>query len=593
LRADDQGLLAEDLLPENRALAAALRRAVAAGWPADGAEPAGAMADAATVLWTRFLKFDSADPGWPDRDRCVLACAGGERLWRMLRHLTGDMVPAAEPESLPEVAAPGQGFGTIVGMALAERFLATRFGSALVDHRTWLLASDADLAQGVSHEAASLACQFRLAKLTVLWDESAEPAMTGTLRRFTAYGWTTKRVDANDHAALAAALGMALRSRKPTLIACRAVQATDSADLPPERLAAYWRAIGARGAAPRRAWLRRHAHHTGRDEFDRVVAGRLPERLAEALADVKRALGAAGGRMATRAASDRVLEMLAPALPELVGGAARPGAAATPSAGGFARKFLHFGTREHGMAAAMNGMAAHGGVLPYGGTSWHLADSLRPALRLAASMRSRVVHVLTPDPSGRQRPTLEQLASLRAVPNLHVLRPACPIETAECWELALRRHDGPSLLVLDDDELPALRLALAQSGVESGAPENRCADGGYVVAEADGPRRATLIATGAEVTLAMAARTRLAAERIAVAVVSLPCWDLFARAGSAHREAVLGDALRFGIEAGSAFGWDRWLGPGGVFVGCEDDGSAADLTPEAIAAIVRERLVTA
>ncbi len=305
---------------------------------------------------------------------------------------------------------------------------------------------------------------------------------------------------------------------------------------------------------------------------------------------LKTAFAAGRGAMTTGEASERVLAALGAVLPELVGGAADPARGAPPApragSGSFAARFLHFGIREHGMAAAMVGMAAHRGVLPYGGTACALSESMRPALRLAALMKARLVHVLTHEAASVERGAapsrpVEHLASLRAVPNLHVLRPADAVETAECWELALRRDDGPSLLVLGGEHAPMLR---------DRARANRCAEGGYVLAEADGPRRATLIATGSEVAIAVAARARLAAERIAVAVVSLPCWDLFARAGSAHHARVLGEAMRFGIEAGSGFGWERWLGPDGVFIGCEDFSAATDLTPEAIAATVRRCL---
>ena len=564
---------------EDRLAADLLRRSAAA---CDGSEQESASVDAASVLWTRFLKFDGADAGWPDRDRFVLSPGYGAGLHRALLRLTG--VPDGQPE-----APRGHGFADAVGMALAERFLAARFGRTLVDHRTWALASAGDLMQGVSHEAASLAGHLKLERLTVLWDDAAgqdadAASSEDTLRRFAAYGWATKSVERHDHAALAAAFGMAMRSRKPTLIASRAAApaapARSGLALDDASTAARWRAAGQRGSAARRGWLKRLAHHARRAEFERVTAGVLPEALAASLRDVKSGFAAARAGMATGAASEAVLVAVQAVLPELVGGAADPASPAArparPQPGGFASRFLHFGAREHGMAAAMNGMAAHGGVLPYGGTVSALSESMRPALRLAALMKNRVVHVLT-----HESRAVEHLASLRAVPNLHVLRPADAIETAECWELALRRDDGPSLLVLGRDEQPSLRAE---------AVCNRCAEGGYVLAEADGERRATLIATGSEVAVALAARARLAAERIAVAVVSLPCWDLFARAGAAHHARVLGEALRFGIEAGSGFGWERWLGPDGVFIGCEDFAAAADLTPEAIAATVRRCL---
>ncbi len=570
-----------------------------AGPGGNAAAPVG-MVDAATVLWTRFLKFDAADPFWPDRDRCLLSAAFGGRLQRVLLHLSGHAGydPDADAASDHAAEPPGQGLGMAVGMALAERLLAARFGRSLVDHRTWVLACTGDLAQGVSHEAATLAGHLRLDRLTVLWEDApgADGDFAGShdnLRRFAAYGWATKSVDGQDHAALAAAFGMAVRSRKPTLIACR-TSSQSPWQRPPvpvlEATSQIWRAVGQRGLTARRGWLKRLAHSAHRDEFERVTTGRLPASLAEALDAIKSGFVTERRDTTTRAASERVLAGLASVMPEMVGGSADPadsgGAQADLSPASLARRFLHFGIREHGMAAAMNGMAAHGGLLPYGGSTGLVSDAIRPALRLAALMRSRVVHVLTHDTravaaGGPAQLPVEQLASLRAVPNLHVLRPADAVETAECWELALRRDDGPSLLVVGRDAAPVLRDA---------SHGNRCAEGGYVLAEADGPRRATLIATGGEVALALAARARLAAERVAVAVVSLPCWDLFVRAGTAHQARVLGDAMRFGIEAGSSFGWERWLGPDGVFMGREDFSAAPELTPEAIAATVRRCL---
>lgn len=565
-------------------------RETAAELAGDPALPPPALIDAASVLWTRIRKYDAADPAWPDRDRFVLSSADGALLRRTLRHLT--LHGAAEAEEQADIetgAGPlGQGFAAAVGMALAERFLAARFGRSLVDHRTWMLAGDGELMQGVSHEAASLAGQLRLDRLAVLWDDCAAAGDStrseDTLRRFAAYGWATRRVEAHNHAALAAALGAALRSRKPLLIACRAEDGPARparAAWPGEQLRALWHAAGERGAPARRSWLKRLAHHPRRAEFERVSAGRLPESLARVLDGLKAALHAAEQPVSIRAASERVVSALSLALPELVGGVAdpaRPVALATGS--GPAARTVDFGMRQHGMAAAMNGLAAHGGLLPHATAKSLVSDAVRPALRVAALTRSRVVHVLTHDvraaEAGGVAP-IEQLASLRAVPNLHVLRPADAVETVECWELALRRSDGPSLLVLTDEGAPPLRPAAA---------ENRCAEGGYVLAEAEGPRRATLIASGSEVALALAARARLAALRIAVAVVSLPCWDLFARAGAAHHARVLGEGLRFGIEAGIGFGWERWLGPDGVFIGCEDAAAVAALTPDAVVAAV-------
>ncbi len=610
------------------------------------------MADAATALWTRNLRFDAADPRWPDRDRFVLSASHGAMLLYALLHLTGYAgmgvdalrgfrrlhspatgVPEHGEHPAIEATAgpPGQGLAAAVGMALAERMMAARFGRSLVDHRTWVVASDEDLAEGVSHEAADLAGHLRLGKLAVLWDDGASaaggvPAGTNQLKRFAAMGWATKSVDGQDPAQVSAALSLALRSKRPTLIACRtrpdthsdthadeaapgepfdpydAARARAAMDwryspfaVPPD-LGARWAAAGGRGNAARRAWLKRLARHPLRVEFERVLAGRLPESWHEAMAALR---GSAEARpaTATRQASARVLEALAPAVPELVGGSAdlAPAGMAAIGPGSYGGRHLRYGAREHGMAACLNGLALHGGLIPCGSTRLAFSDHLRPALRLAALMRQRVILTLTDDGfgAGGDGPTcqpVEQLASLRALPGVHVLRPADAAETAECWELALRRSDGPSLLVLGRRTVPALRADVAES---------RCARGGYVLAEADGPRRATLVATGSEVALAMDARSLLAAEGISVAVVSLPCWELFALQGEDYRAAVLGDAPRIGVEAACGFGWERWLGADGTFIGMDGFGASAPcdelhrhfgITPEAVAAAVRKRL---
>jgi len=369
------------------------------------------------------------------------------------------------------------------------------------------------------------------------------------------------------------------------------------------RWAGITRPSRCRTTTARRAWLKRLARHPQRAEFERVTAGRLPENFHETIAALRAWVAETRPKLATRASSQKALEALVPAVPELVGGSADlTGSNLTlvksmgvVSPGNFAGRYIHYGIREHGMAAAMNGIALHAGLIPYGGTFFCFADYMRPAIRLAALMRQRVVHVLTHDSIGlgEDGPThqpVEHLASLRAMPNVHVLRPADAMETAECWELALRRTDGPSLLVLSRQTLPTLRT-------DTG--ENRSGRGGYVLAEADGPRAATLIATGSEVSIAIAAREALAAEGIKVAVVSLPCWELFAAQDDGWRAGVLGGAPRFGIEAAVAQGWERWLGPDGVFIGMTGFGASAPaeilyrffgITADAVATAVRKRL---
>jgi transketolase len=658
-------ILARPLTPERhmanaiRALAIDAVEAAKSGHPG---LPMG-MADAATALWTRFLKFDAADPHWPDRDRFVLSAGHGSMLLYALIYLTGyagltiDDIrnfrqlhsPAAghpefgEHPAIETTTGPlGQGLGMAVGMALAERMMAARFGRSLVDHRTWVIASDGDMMEGISHEAAALAGHLRLEKLAVLYDDNhvsidGDTALSysdDALKRFSAYGWATKRVDGHDPAQINAALSFATRSRKPTLIACSTIiglgaphkagtAAVHGSALGPEEAAgakaalgwreppfevppdllARWHAAGSRGATARRSWLKRLARHSQRADFERAIAGKLPENWHEAVAALKQGIAEQKPKIASRQASQRCLEVLVPATPDLVGGSADlTGSNLTlvknmgsVGPGNYGGRYIHFGIREHGMAACANGMALHGGLIPYTGTFFVFSDYMRPAIRMGAIMRQRVIHVLTHDSIGlgEDGPThqpIEHLASLRAMPNLHVYRPADAMETAECWELSIRRTDGPSLLVLTRQALPTMRTDTA---------ENRCARGGYVLAESDGPRQATLIATGSEVAIAMAARELLAADGVHTAVVSLPCWKLFEQQDEAYRAAVLGGAPRIGIEAACDFGWDRWLGPDGVFIGMHGFGASAPfedlykhfgITPEAIAAAVRKRI---
>ena len=650
--------IARPVTPERR-MADAIRAlsvdAMAAAGSGLPSMPMG-MADAATALWSRFHKFDAADPHWPDRDRFVLSAGHGSMLLYALLHLSGhegmdiaalkrfrqlhspasglpelDGHPAIEATTGPR----GQGIAIAVGLALGERMMAARFGRSLIDHRTWVIASDGDLTEGISHEAASLAGHLRLEKLTVLWHDNSPPVddagpswcADDKLKRFAAANWAIKRVDGHDPAQLAAALSMAMRSKKPTLIACRTVIGAGgrgngitihpavaeaaraslgwqhSAFEIPDDIALHWHRAGARGATARRGWLKRVARHAQRGEFERAISGRLPEEFHEALAALKSAFAETQPTLSTRAASHRTLEALVPAVPELVGASADPAAVnhtqtsamIALSPGAYGGRHVDWGAREHGMAAAMNGLALHGGLTPYGGACFVASDYMRPAIRLAALMKLRVVHVLTHDSIGLggDGPThqpVEHLASLRAMPNLHVLRPADAMETAECWELALRRTDGPSVLVLSRQELRALRTDTA---------ENRCARGGYVIAEAPGPRQATLIASGSEVAIALAARDLLQAEAIPVAVVSLPCWERFDHQDEAYRAQVLGGAPRIGIEAAADFGWQRWLGADGIFIGmngfgasgrCEDVYRHFGITPQAVATAVRKRL---
>jgi transketolase len=622
------------------------------------------MADVATVLFTRFLKFDPAQPAWPDRDRFVLSAGHGSMLLYALLHLTGypDMTmdelrrfrqlgsrTAGHPEyghasGIETTTGPlGQGLANAVGMALAERLLNARFGDRLVDHHTYVIAGDGCLMEGISHEAISLAGHLRLNKLIVLFDDNRISIDGPTdltvsddqLGRFTASGWRACAVDGHNPEAVAGALAEAQTSDRPSLIACRttiaygAPKKAGSAaahgaplgadeiagaraqlgwraaafDVPPAVLTA-WRTAGARGAADQRAWQERLAATptAQRAAFERQTSGALPVELAPALDAIKARFSAGAPKIATRQASGEVLDALAPVLPELLGGSADLTGSnntkvkqSTPVTKDlYAGSYIHYGVREHAMAAAMNGLALHGGFIPYGGTFLAFADYCRPAIRLAALMGQRVILVMTHDSIGlgEDGPThqpVEQLASLRAIPKLHVFRPADPVETAECWALALGLA-GPSVLALTRQALPTLRT--------SHTTENRSARGGYVLAEAIGARRATLIATGSEVELALAARELLQRDGIATAVVSLPCWELFDAQDAAYRAAVLGTGVRIAVEAASSFGWERYVGDAGNVIGMAGFGASAPaealyrhfgITAEAVAAAAKAR----
>ncbi len=624
------------------------------------------MADVATVLFANFLRFDPQAPKWPDRDRFVLSAGHGSMLLYALLYLTGysgidleeirrfrqlGSKTAGHPEfghapGIETTTGPlGQGLANAVGMALAERHLRARFGADLVDHRTYVIASDGDLMEGISHEACSLAGHQRLDRLVVLYDDNhvsidgptSLALSDDVLRRFEAYHWRVAAVDGHDPAAVETALADAQGADRPTLIACRTTigygapnkagtAATHGAPLGADEVAAarrqlgwpypafeipqeileVWRGFGARGASTRASWEERLAGRSAADraEFERVQAGELPAGLECVLGGLKRRLAEEQPSWATRKASQEALAAFTAAIPEMIGGSAdltgsvntktaatEPLTPATP--GG---RYLHFGVREHAMAAAMNGMALHRGVIPYGGTFLIFSDYCRPAIRLAALMGQRVIFVLTHDSIGlgEDGPThqpIEHLAALRAIPHLHVMRPADATETAECWALALARDDGPSALALSRQNVPAVRTAFDDA--------NRCARGAYVLAEAEGRRLVSLLATGSEVALALEARKRLQAEGVGCAVVSMPCFELFDRQDQAYRNEVLGPGLRVAIEAASPFGWTRYVRSEDDVIGMRGFGASAPakelyehfgITPERVVDLVRRRL---
>lgn len=623
------------------------------------------MADVATVLFSRFLKFDAARPDWPDRDRFVLSAGHGSMLLYALLHLTGTPgwdigalrdfrqlgSPAAgHPEyghgaGIETTTGPlGQGIATAVGMALAEEMDRARFGEDVVDHYTWVVAGDGCLMEGISQEAISLAGHLRLSRLVVLWDDNGITIDGGTQAatsedqrmRFEAAGWRVLSCDGHDEGSISRALADARLSDRPVMVACKTVIGKGSpakagtakchgsplgtAEIAaarvalgwpheafdvPEDVRSTWVAAGARGAAARLDWEGRLAASSRRGEFLSHIEGRLPDGWREALAAHRAGLSENRGAVATRKASGAALEVLTARVPQMIGGSADLTGSvntltkATPplTAQDFGGRYIHYGVREHGMAAVMNGMALHGGYRPYAGTFLVFADYLHPALRLSCLMGLPVTYVLTHDSIGlgEDGPThqpVETLAMLRATPGLVTLRPADAVEAAEAWEIGLDRGAGPTAIVLSRQDLPVLR---ADGGIG-----NASARGGYVLAEAEcAPRRVTLVATGSEVSIAAEARAILEARGIGTAVVSLPSFELFRAQEAAYRAAVLGSGLRIGVEAALRFGWDEVIGAEGGFVGMTGFGASAPaevlyrhfgITAEAVVALAEERL---
>ncbi len=540
----------------------------------------------------------------------------------------------------------GQGIANAVGMALAERMMAAQFGDSLVDHYTYVFAGDGCLMEGISHEAISLAGHLRLNKLIVLFDDnkiSIDGATDLTVSddqaaRFAAVGWHVQAVDGHDPDAIASAIDAARQSDAPSMIACRTIigygapnkqgsESTHGAALGDDEIAATrkalswphapfeipqdildaWRAAGARGKESRAKWQDRlqSTDAATQREFARRNAGELPADWPKAVAALKRQFSDEQPKIATRQASKITLDTLAAAIPELIGGSADLTGSnltlakdMTPvSADDYGGRYLYFGVREHAMAAILNGLALHGGFIPYGATFLIFTDYCRPSIRLSALMRQRVVYVMTHDSIGlgEDGPThqpVEHLASLRAIPNLNVFRPCDAIETAECWEAALQADSTPSVIALSRQGLPSVR------SVQDG--ENLCARGAYVLAEAGGNRQATLIATGSEVSLALAARDILEADGIHTAVISAPCLELFDAQDAAYRDGVLGSsAIKVAIEAAVTMGWDRYVGPSGAVIGMQSFGASAPaeqlfghfgITADAVVDAVRKRL---
>jgi len=604
--------------------------------------PMGA-ADIATVLFTQFLKFDAADPRWPNRDRFILSAGHGSMLLYALLYLTGntDMtldqlkhfrqlgsLTPGHPENfhtkgIETTTGPlGQGIATSVGFALAEKMLAAEYGKKIVDHHTYVLASDGDLMEGVSQEAIAMAGHWKLNKLIVLYDDNGI-SIDGPLsiadsvdqvKRFKSAGWQAELIDGQDQQAIAAAITRAQKSNKPSMIACKTTigygaptragtakahgEALGADELkgakeklgislepfsvPPDVLKS-WREVGARGAAAREEWEARFAALPARKrtEFERRLRHERPAALAKAFKAHKKALLETPQNIATRKSSELAIEAIVPAMPEFLAGSAdltgsnnnKAKSAVAFSAKTPKGRFIHYGVREHGMAAAMNGIFLHGGFAPNGATFLIFTDYARPAMRLAALMGTGVVYVMTHDSIGlgEDGPThqpVEHLSALRAIPNMRVFRPCDAMEVAECWELALNRIDGPTVLALTRQNLPQLRT--------TARPDNPCSHGAYELVAAQGEAKVSLFASGSEVEIAVAAQKQLGERGIASRVVSVPSLELLLAQPAERQKAIIGNApVKVAIEAAVRWGWDAVIGPNGAFVGMHSFGASA------------------
>ena len=602
--------------------------------------PMGA-ADVATVLFTQFLNFDSSEPHWPDRDRFILSAGHGSMLLYSLLFLTGykDMTledlknfrqlgskTAGHPEfghasGIETTTGPlGQGLANSVGFAIAERHLAARFGNDLVNHKTYVLAGDGCLMEGISQEAITLAGHLKLNHLIVLWDDNgisidgkvSMSDSTDQLMRFASANWNVSRIDGHNPAEIAAALQAAQTSDKPTMIACKTIigfgaptkQGTASThgsplgaeeiagarkalgwDYPafvvPDEILNAWRDAGARGAAVRKDWEQRLANSSFKVEFNRITSGALPANFDEVISNYKKELAKSPPWIATRNSSQNALDIINVTVPETIGGSADlTGSNNTKSkdmkalnAADYGARYVYYGIREHGMAAAMNGMALHGGVIPYGGTFLTFTDYCRPSIRLSAIMGKRVIYVMTHDSIGlgEDGPThqpVEHLAALRVIPNLLTFRPCDAVETAECWQLALQTSTGPSILALTRQKLKPARLTYSA--------KNLCALGAYEIAPSAKKSKVVIFASGSEVEIAMEAKASLDKAGMPTRVVSVPSMELFEKQPKAYKEKLLGtEKTRIAIEAAVAQGWNRFIGNDGVFIGMKGYGASA------------------
>ena len=623
------------------------------------------MADVATVLFSKFLKFDASRPDWADRDRFILSAGHGSMLIYSLLHLTGYKAAtkdeltnfrqwgsktAGHPEfgHMPGVETTtgplGQGLANSVGFAMAERHLAAKYGADLVDHRTWVIAGDGCLMEGVSQEAIALAGRYQLSKLTVLWDDNAitiDGAVslsdaTDQKARFKAAGWAVKVIDGHDMKAIKSALQWATRQDRPTLIACKTKIGRGAATMEgshkthgaalgaaevaatrlglawthapfelPDAIDKAWKKVGRRGAKERKAWEARLKASSQAADFTRAMKGDLPAGAFDALNAKIAELVETKPAQATRQSSGAALDELFAAIPELVGGSAdltgsnNTFVKGTPifDAPTYEGRYVNWGIREFGMAAAMNGMALHGGIIPYGGTFMVFSDYSRPAIRLGALMGVRAIHVLTHDSIGlgEDGPThqpVEHLAALRAIPNLLVFRPADTVEAMECWQVALEHKHAPSALALSRQKTPAVRTVASD--------KNLSAKGAYEIRAARGEAKVTLFGTGTELALALAAADVLEAEGTPTRVVSVPCFELFFQQPKTYQDSVIGrGTVRVAVEAAVQQGWERFIGEDGAFVGMTGFGASAPaevlyekfgITTDAVVAAVKGRL---
>jgi len=594
------------------------------------------MADVATVLYAKFLNFDPKNPDWANRDRFILSAGHGSMLLYALNYLTGyDRMTLEEIKNFrqlhsktpghPEVDVPcgietttgplGQGISTAVGFALAEQIVNARF-PALMDHFTYVIASDGDLMEGVSHESCAIAGHLGLSKLIVLYDDngitidgSTDLSFTeNTAERFKAYGWDVQKVNGHDMGEVEAAIARAKTTPTPSLICCKTVIGFGSPNKSgkssshgsplgddeitltraslgwtrapfeiPQTIMEDWRKVGARGQEKFQTWKKLYDASPDKGAFDRTMKGDVKKDSASACAASKDMFLKDKPKMATRQTSGECLERLIPALPQLIGGSAdltgsnntKTKASKFITKTDYTGNYINYGVREHGMAAIMNGMALHGGVVPYAGTFLQFADYARPAIRLAALMKQRVIHVMTHDSIGlgEDGPThqpVEHLAALRAIPNCFVYRPCDGVETAECWELALANHNAPAILSLTRQALPTLR---------SDAGENKSARGAYILKDSVGAPTVTIFASGSEVEIAMTAAAQIGD---GARVVSVPCMDLyFQQDGDYIQSLICNNSIKIAIEAGIRQGWDSIIGPHGVFIGMKGFGESA------------------